>query len=112
MLDLLRQNHDNRIIKLTHVFQRDVCWFDRFLLRYNGASMYNHRCVDHEVELDACLDGLGAVWKNFVYHVPLQHQYLNLSIVHLEMLNILVAVRVCSAHWTKRRFLSSATMRQ
>ena len=79
MLDLLRQNHDNRMIKLTHAFRHDVHWFDRFLLHYNGVSMYNH-----EVELDACLDALGAVWKKFVYRVPLQRQYLNLSIVHLD----------------------------
>ena len=31
--------------------------------------MYNHRRIDYEVELDACLDDLGALWKYFVYHV-------------------------------------------
>ena len=67
--------------------------------------MYNHRRIDCEVELDTCLNGLGSVWKNLVYHVPLQRHYLNLSIVHLEMLNILVTVRAYSSHWATKKIL-------
>ena len=81
MLENLCINHDRSVIKLTHAFRRDLHWFDKFLVRYNGVSMHNHRCIDCQVELDACVDGLGALWKNFVYHISLQRHYLNLSTV-------------------------------
>ena len=90
-MHLLWANHDAKVINLTHAFRRDLHWFNRL-------SIYKHN--DYEVELDVCLDGLGAVRKNFVYHVPLQQ--LNLSIVHLEMVNILVAFRAFSMHLTNK----------
>ena len=86
MLDLLRRNHGQKHINFTHSFRRDVRWFDSFLL--NGVSMYNHRHVDYHVTLDTCPEGLGGVWKNYVYHLPIPRHYLNLGIVHLEMGNI------------------------
>ena len=89
----MRQNYDASSIKLTQPFKRDLRWFARFLDKYNGVSMYTHRKIDHVVELDACLDGIGAVWKNYVYHLPIPKHYLNLTIVHLEMINILVAIK-------------------
>ena len=62
--------------------------------------MYTHRSVDHKVELDACLNGLGAVWKNYVYHLPIPRRYLSHTIVRLEMVNILVAIKVFDPFWT------------
>ena len=67
--------------------------------------MYNHKRVDYEVELEACLDGLGAVWKNFVYHIPLQCHYLKIEYFHLKMVNILVAVLNFSMSWQKKKVL-------
>ena len=46
------------------------------------------------VELDVCLSGLGGWWENLVYHLPLPHNYGNLGIAQLEMINILVAIHV------------------
>ena len=57
------------------------------------------------IELDACLDGLGAVWKNYVYHLPIPRHYLSLTIVHLEMVNILVALKAFGPFWTKKKVL-------
>ena len=71
MCELLRQNYNASTIKLTQAFQRDLRWFRGFLDEYNGVSMYNHRKIDHVIELDACLDCLGGVWKNYVYHLPI-----------------------------------------
>ena len=105
MLDLLRQNYDASFINLTQAFRRDLRWFARFLEQYNGVSMYNHRKVDHVVELDACLDGLGAVWKNYVYHLPIPRHYLSLTIVHLEMINILVAIKAFGPFWARKKVL-------
>ena len=105
MLELLRQNYDTSSIKLTQPFRRDRRCFARFLEKYNGVSMYTHRKVDHVVELDACLDGIGAVWKNYVYHLPIPKHYLNLTIVHLEMINILVAIKAFGPFWAQKKVL-------
>ena len=91
MLELLHQNYDASTIKLTQSFRHDLRWFSRFLDKYNGDSMYNHRKIDHVVELDTCLNGLGGVCKNFVYHLQIPRHYLGLTIVHLEMANSLVS---------------------
>ena len=99
MLELLRRNHDQKCISLMHSFKCDVRWFDSFLTCYNDVSMYNHRRVDHQVVLDACLERMGAVWNNYVYHLPIPCHYLNLSIVHLEMVNILVSLKVFGPFW-------------
>ena len=76
-----------------------------FVDKYNGVSMYNHRRVDHVIELDACLDGLGGVWKNYVYHIPIPRHYLGLTIVHLEMINILVALKIFGPFWANKKVL-------
>ena len=105
MLELLHQNYDASNIKLTQAFCHDLRWFSRFLDKYNGVSMYNHRKIDVVVELDACLDGLGGVWKNLVYHLPIPQHYLGLTIVHLEMVNILVALKIFGPLWTNKKVL-------
>ena len=67
--------------------------------------MYNHKCVDYIVALDACNDGLGAVWKNYVYNLPIPHHYLNLGIVQLEMIDILVVLHFFGSFWVGCRVL-------
>ena len=99
MLELLRNNHDKINIYLTPEFMCDLRWFTEFLKIFNGVSIYNYRPIDHSVELDACLTGLGACWKNYIYAVNIPKGYLNLTIVHLEMLNVLLAIRVFGPYW-------------
>ena len=43
-----------------------------FLPHYNGVSLYDHRLIDVEFELDACLTGLGGRCGNCVYHLPME----------------------------------------
>ena len=105
MLSLLCQNYDANTIKLTQAFQRNLRWFSKFVDKHNGISMYNHRRTYHVIELDACLDGLGGVWKNYVYHVPIPRHYLALTIVHFEMINILVALKVFGPFWATKKVL-------
>ena len=57
------------------------------------------------MHLDACLRGLGGVWQNMIYHLPIPMGFKGLSIVHLEMLNILVAVKVFCTHWKGKNIL-------
>ena len=105
MLDLLCQNYDDNSIQLTQDFMQDLRWFSDFLETYNGVSIYHYRPVDCTVELDACLTGLGGRWDNFVYHLSIPKHYQNLTIVHLEMVNILVAIRIIAAHWSKKKVM-------
>ena len=103
MLDLLRRNYDASSITLDHDFKRELRWFQCFLGQYNGTSFFDHKLIHHVVELDACLVGLGGRCGHLVYHLPIVKHYTNLTIVHLEMVNILVAV---FAHlWSKHRIL-------
>ena len=57
------------------------------------------------IELHACLIGLGAVCMNQVYAIKIPKNYENYSIVHLEMLNILVALRVWTQQWATKKIL-------
>ena len=96
MLDLLRQNYDKDNITLTHQFKHDLRWFQSFLKAYNGVSIYDKPPVNHTIELDVCFTGLGGRWEHFVYHLSIPRSYQNMTIVHLEMINIILALRVLS----------------
>ena len=105
MLDLLCANYDITHITLTPEFQRDIRWFTQFLSKYNGISYFDHKPPNNVTELDACLVGLRGRYQNLVYHLPIVKHYQNLSIVHLEMINILVAIRVFGHIWHRQLIL-------
>ena len=105
MLDLLRSAHLRQKIVLTPDFKRDLRWFAKFLPHYNGTSLYDHRPVDVTLELDACLTGFGGHSGDLVYHLPIVKGYRNWTIVHLEMVNILLAVRLFKRQWSSRKVL-------
>ena len=105
MLELLHNNYDASTITLTHEFKRDLRWFDKFLSRYNGRSFFDHKPVFGVIDLDACLTGLGGRYNNEVYHLPVVKHFQNLGIVHLKMVNILVAVRIFALDWQHRSIL-------
>ena len=94
MLDLLRSAQLRQKIVLTPDFKRDLRWFANFLPHYNGTSLYDHRPVDVTLELDACLTGFGGRSGDLVYHLPIVKGFSNWTIVHLKMVNILLAVRL------------------
>ena len=66
---------------------------------------FNHSSVYGKIELDASLEGLGACFNNEVYAIPLQNGFNCFNIVHLEMLNVLVVIRVWSHQWTGKSTL-------
>ena len=105
VLQLLREYHGQTRIHLNPEFHRDLRWFERFLPLYNGITLYDHQKTGHQVHLDACLQGLGGVWQNMVYHLPVPLGFNSLSIVHLQMLNILVAVKIFCTHWKEMNIL-------
>ena len=55
------------------------------------------------MHLDASLTGLGAVFQNMVYSLPLPRGYMGYSIVHLEILNIVVACKVWASYWANKK---------
>ena len=86
MLALLRSGRAAQKIILTPEFKHGLRGFDKFLPLYNGVSLYDHRPIDHTLELDACLTGLRG-W----------------SIVYLEMVNILLSVQLFQAQWAGKK---------
>ena len=100
MLELLRTSSKCSSILLTEEFHRDLSWFCKFVSKFNGSTFFVHKNVNHEIELDVCLEGLGARWGNKIYSIPLNIGHKNTTIVHLEMLNILVAIRTWGSAWT------------
>ena len=92
-------------IKLIPDFKRDLRWFAKFLTTYNGISLYGHRQVDMTLELDACLSGFGGILAKNVYHLAIERRFRNWTIVHLEMVNILIAVRLFKFQWASRKVL-------
>ena len=105
MLDTLRAHFGKENISLDIEFHRDLNWFKKFLPKFNGTAFFIHRPVQATIELDACLQGLGAVYLNQVYAIHIPQYCKNFSIVHLEMLNIMVAIRVWANTWKNQRVL-------
>ena len=111
MLDLLRSSDKQTKITLTTEFRRDLNWFLEFIPKFNGKAFISNNPVMEEIELDASHRGLGARWGSHVYSIPIPLGYENMSIVHLEMLNILVAIRVCGLSGMERPFVLHVTTR-
>ena len=105
ILDTLRSHVSKDKITLDIDFYRDLNWLKKFLTTFNGKAFFVHRPIQATIELNACLKGLGAVYINQVYTMPVPQYCQNFSIVHLEMLNILVAVRVWKQSWKNKRVL-------
>ena len=103
MLQLLRDTRDSKVINLTNDFHRDLGWFQKFLPMFNGTSFFKHRTIDGEMSLDACLTGLGGRWGSLVYHLKIPKVFILLGIVHLEMVNILVALRLWGKAWATKK---------
>ena len=64
--------------------------------------MYDHKKIDRQTHLDACLQGLGGIYGNQVYHLKIPLGFRNLNIAHLEMVNILVATKMFCHQLSKK----------
>ena len=103
MLELLRNAGKRENIVINAEFRRDLNWFEKFSQKFNETAFFSHIPVKHDIELDACLQGLGARWGNSVYAVALPLGYKQMSIVHLEMLNIMVTIRTWGQFWAGQK---------
>ena len=102
MLQLLRDHNKLSKIHLNDNFHRDLNWFNVFLPQYNGVTFYDHQKPQHTVHLDACLTGFGGQFANNVYTLTIPFGYNNYTIVHLEILNIVVALKLWGREWTDK----------
>ena len=73
---------------------------------YNGISLYDHKQVDVMLELDACLTGFWGCSGNYVYHLPIEKGFQNWATVHLDVVNILIAIRFFKFQWASRLVLT------
>ena len=99
MLSLLRQHASKNYVILDQEFQKNLNWFNTFLLQYNGITFYDKVYPQDKVILDASLQGLGGVFKNMVYSLQIPKGFNNYTIVHLEILNIIVALKLWGPLW-------------
>ena len=102
ILDLFRRNSQARKIHLDSGFHKDIQWFISFLPNFNGVTYLRKTSIPHfdSLHLDASLTGLGGTWSNRVYATPvLSVPGFNLGIVHLEMFNIVIALRLWAKFW-------------
>ena len=102
ILELFRANHNLKRVELTEEFFKDIEWFLTFLPRFNGKTFFNKTLTQqhHNIFVDACLSGVGALWGDRVYASPV-HDIPNFSptIVHLEMINLVIALRMWGKFW-------------
>ena len=102
ILHLFRTNAGKKRIKLTPEFFLDIKWFQKFLPDFNGITLFHKLSLPHQdtLHLDACLTGLGGIWSSRVYSSPiLAIPEFDLKIIHLEMINILIALRLWAKFW-------------
>ena len=105
MLDLPRAMGNQKTITVNADFKRDLRWFQSFVPQFNGKAFLDHPKIDHEIELDSSLQGLGARWGFQVYAFTIPLGFKQYNVVHLEMINILVAIRTWGQAWTGKTLL-------
>ena len=95
MLQFLRDNTHEDIIVLNSEFFKDLAWFNTFLHSYNGVTIYQVNPLYHRIFLDASLQGMGGCFNNYVYSLTIPLDFKNYNIAQLEMINVMVALKVC-----------------
>ena len=101
ILQVLRNTPSQGRVSLNASFYRDVNWFTKFLQSYNGVTKIHTKDDNYtSVYVDASLKAIGAFSKGCVYYAEIPECYkLILNIVHLEMLNVMVAFRTWGHDW-------------
>ena len=77
--------------------------------QYNGVTYYDQTFSLIPVPLDACLTGLGGQFGSMVYALPIPLGFKGYTIVHVKILNIVVAATVGQAIGQTKKFKFFAT---
>ena len=102
ILSLFRSYSHKSRIQLTRDFFRDIQWFLKFLPAFNGITFFKTFPIPKldSLHLDAFLSLLGAIWNHRVYSTPIiPIPNFTQTIVHLEMWNIVIALRMWGHLW-------------
>ena len=107
MLQCLRDMPERGTDGLSLGFRQDLRFFLDLLPQYSGVRILDKQNLPYQasIELDACLTGCGAtIGEEFYSEVfpPLVLEQ-NHSIAHLEMLNVVVALKVWRELWAGKR---------
>ena len=103
ILAMFRGASHKQKIYLNKDFHADIDWFLQFLPLFNGITFIEKNVVDdtQSLFLDASLTGMGAVWRDRVHATPVREiPGFVLTIVHLEMFNVLLALRIWGQKWS------------
>ena len=95
---------DLGMVQASLEFKQDVQFFLDLLPIFNGRRMMGKQLLpyQHQVELDACLTGCGAVAGDQYYatQFPKEVRDLGHTIANLELLNIVIAIKVWATKWS------------
>ena len=107
MLQCLREMPGRGADDLSLGFRQDLRFFLDLLPRFNGIRIIDKKELSYqaEIELDACLTGCGATIGSQYYSEVFPQGVLDERhiIAHLEMLNVVVAVKVWGERWRGSR---------
>ena len=107
MLECLRDTPRTGSHTLLWGFKKDVEFFLKPLPQINGVRIIEKSLIVpvDVIELDACLTGCGAWCGSKYYGRPFPKHVLDCqhNITHLEMLNLVVAVKLWAKWWAKHR---------
>ena len=105
ILQVLRAAPAQGRISLDANFFKDINWFRQFLVSYNGVTRIHSDVTAYkDLYVDASLQGIGAYIEGKVYWSAIPECYRSaLSIVHYEMLNVMVAFRVWGPQWENNK---------
>ena len=107
MLQNLRDTPKRGAETLSAGFKKDLEFFNNLLPDYNGVKIMDKVEVECQglLELDACLVGCGAYVGNEYYSelFPVRVVQEEHMIAHLEMLNVVVALKTWAERWRGQR---------
>ena len=107
MLQTLREAPKRGTESLSWGFKRDLAFFLALLPSFNGIRIVDKTAISYQdhLELDACLTGCGACTDSLYYarEFPTWVQRQEHTIAHLELLNIVVALKVWRRQWAGYR---------
>ena len=107
MLQNVREAPKRGTESLSWGFKKDLAFFSALLPHFNGIKIIDKsdvECQDH-LELDACLTGCGACTGSQYYAEQFPSSVVRNEhiIAHLELLNIVVALKVWRLQWAGHR---------
>lgn len=100
ILNFLREfNGKNRTLEVSTELSKDLLWWSKFLLRYNGISILNLEewtKPDEFIASDSCLVGCGGISGGQFFHkeFPSFIREQNLHINALELLSVIVCLKL------------------